>query len=114
MVYHSTLHSQIVIEYITSLLLHRYLSKYKLTEQTDNIGEFIHHLSCQIGTKRINGEVDVDNAARVFLRDYREGLLGRFTLDDISEGSLEEWFLRKDESSVEDEESKGLNPLEAH
>ena len=59
--------------------------RFKLTEPLSNDG---HELLSVIGKKRgcirSGGVLDVDRAAKMILTEFREGKIGRITLDELN------------------------------
>jgi ribosome biogenesis GTPase A len=54
-------------------------------EATGDPQEDLKAVGARLGCLRTGGEVDMQKAAILFLRDYRNGRLGRYTLEGPSE-----------------------------
>ncbi|KAJ2789473.1 Mitochondrial GTPase 1, partial [Coemansia guatemalensis] len=65
-----------------------------IEEPTDDISDLLQMLGKKIGALRRGGEVDIDKTIHYFLRTFRQGKFGRVCLDDLDEGSVEEFFQR--------------------
>ncbi|PIA14996.1 GTPase [Coemansia reversa NRRL 1564] len=65
-----------------------------IEEPTDDISYLLQMLGKKIGALRRGGEVDIDKTIHFFLRTFRQGKFGRVCLDDLDEGSVEEFFQR--------------------
>lgn len=74
----------------------RYVTRYGLTKPNDEIQEVLHHIAIRnhqyqtrkilTGTgNRIIKIPDYENSAAVMLKDFREGHLGRFILDEFNQ-----------------------------
>ncbi len=57
------------------------LERYKLEELSPDAVEVLAQIGKKRGCLVKGGEVDMETAARVFIKDYREGRLGRITLE---------------------------------
>ncbi|KAI9599584.1 putative GTPase [Syncephalis fuscata] len=69
-----------------------YTDLFGLDRPTDNVQELLACTVARIGAVRKGGEADSAAAAMYILRKYREGRLGRFTLDGFDEATLKEYF----------------------
>ncbi|KAI8053049.1 mitochondrial GTPase 1 [Syncephalis plumigaleata] len=69
-----------------------YVNLFGLQQPTDNVYTLLTQTASRIGAVRRGGEVDTSAAAMYILRKYREGRLGRFTLDDFDNDSLKKYF----------------------
>jgi ribosome biogenesis GTP-binding protein YlqF len=61
-------------------------------EPTNNVNELLEGVAKRIGAVVKGGEMDLTMAAKFFLKHYRTGKLGQFTLDDVSPKGLETFF----------------------
>jgi ribosome biogenesis GTPase A len=61
-------------------------------EPTNNVDELLQGVAKRIGAVVKGGEMDLTMAAKFFLKHYRTGKLGQFTLDDVSPKGLETFF----------------------
>lgn len=52
-------------------------------QRTDSLAEFLDSLAFRLGALRKGGERDIDTALTFLLKHFREGKLGRWTLDDV-------------------------------
>ncbi|KAF7725521.1 Mitochondrial GTPase [Apophysomyces ossiformis] len=59
---------------------------------TNDVHELLEGVARRIGAIVKGGELDLNMAAKFFLKQYRTGKLGRFTLDDVDALSLEKFF----------------------
>eukprot|EP00160_Parvularia_atlantis_P022171 Unigene98_Nuclearia_a/m.314 Unigene98_Nuclearia_a/g.314 ORF Unigene98_Nuclearia_a/g.314 Unigene98_Nuclearia_a/m.314 type:complete len:345 (+) Unigene98_Nuclearia_a:27-1061(+) len=71
-----------------------YLAPCGLREPSDDITVVLTALSRRVGAVLRQGEPDLDLAARHFLTSYREGRLGRYTLDVLTPDTLAAAFRR--------------------
>lgn len=71
-----------------------YASWFKLPneEPTNDVDQLLRSVARRIGAVLKGGELDLTMAAKFFLKHYRTGKLGQFTLDDCSPESLETFF----------------------
>lgn len=71
-----------------------YASWFKLpdNEPTNNMDILLRGVARRIGAVIKGGELDMTMAAKFFLKHYRTGKLGQFTLDDVSPEALETFF----------------------
>ncbi|CAO3611639.1 unnamed protein product [Mucor hiemalis] len=71
-----------------------YASWFKLPneEPTNNVDELLKGVARRVGAVLKGGELDLTMAAKFFLKHYRTGKLGQFTLDDCSPEALETFF----------------------
>lgn len=70
---------------------------------TNDVLVWLRAVAKKTGKLLKGGEADVEAAAIWMLGRYRKGLLGRFILDDVKEGALEEWI--QGEGKVEESET---------
>jgi len=70
---------------------------------TNDVHAWLQAVAKKTGKLMKGGEPDVEAAATWMLGRYRKGLLGRFILDDIGEGALDEWI--KGEGRTEESET---------
>ncbi|KAI9483057.1 MAG: P-loop containing nucleoside triphosphate hydrolase protein [Benjaminiella poitrasii] len=61
-------------------------------QPTNSIDDLLKGVAKRIGAIAKGGELDLTLAAKFFLKQYRAGKLGQFTLDDVSPASLEHFF----------------------
>ncbi|KAA8907438.1 P-loop containing nucleoside triphosphate hydrolase protein [Sphaerosporella brunnea] len=59
---------------------------------TNNVLDFLRNAAMRTGKLVKGGEPDYDAVAIWLIARYRAGLLGRFILDEVKEGGLEEWL----------------------
>lgn len=52
-------------------------------KRTDSLADFLDSLAFRLGALRKGGERDIDTALNFLLKQFREGKLGRWTLDDV-------------------------------
>jgi ribosome biogenesis GTPase A len=65
---------------------------YRLPEPTNDIDALLEGVARRIGAVVKGGELDPTMAAKFFLKQYRTGKLGRYTLDDLSPASIHSFF----------------------
>ncbi|RKP25239.1 P-loop containing nucleoside triphosphate hydrolase protein [Syncephalis pseudoplumigaleata] len=70
----------------------RYVNLFGLECPTDDVHTLLARTAARIGAVRRGGETDTSAAAMYILRKYREGRLGRFTLDSFDEATLGSYF----------------------
>lgn len=56
-------------------------SRYKLTELNEGMPELLNQIGAKRGMLQAGGVVDELKAAQLILKEFREGILGRYTLD---------------------------------
>ncbi|KAI8978561.1 P-loop containing nucleoside triphosphate hydrolase protein [Pilobolus umbonatus] len=61
-------------------------------QPTNDINELLEGVAKRIGAIVKGGELDLTMAAKFFIKQYRTGKLGQYTLDDVSPKALEEFF----------------------
>ncbi|RIA85692.1 P-loop containing nucleoside triphosphate hydrolase protein [Glomus cerebriforme] len=69
-----------------------YVEKFKLSGPTDDINFLLPAISKRIGALQKHGEYNLKTAATFFIKQYRNGKYGKYTLDDISIDSLYNYF----------------------
>jgi len=70
---------------------------------TNDVLVWLEAVARKTGKLMKGGEPDLEAAATWMLGRYRKGMLGRFILDDVKEGALEEWI--KGQGKVEESET---------
>ncbi|ORZ24090.1 P-loop containing nucleoside triphosphate hydrolase protein [Absidia repens] len=89
---------QVMVDYILYELNRRhaydYCSWYRLPDQqpTNDIDLLLHSVARRIGAVVKGGHLDLTMAAKFFLKQFRLGKLGRYTLDDVSPAALDTFF----------------------
>lgn len=87
---------QVMVDYILFELNRRnaydYCSWYRMDEPTNNVDELLDGVARRIGAIVKGGHLDMTMAAKFFLKQFRLGKLGRYTLDDISPPALDAFF----------------------
>ncbi|KAG0166523.1 Mitochondrial GTPase [Apophysomyces sp. BC1015] len=68
-----------------------YASWYRI-EPTNDVHQLLEGVARRIGAIVKGGELDLNMAAKFFLKQYRMGKFGRFTLDDVEPSALETFF----------------------
>lgn len=58
-------------------------------EATNDISTVLYAIGKKRGKLAKGGEVDMDSAARAFIQDYRDGVFGSFSLDEVFPGALQ-------------------------
>ncbi|PHZ15855.1 GTPase [Rhizopus microsporus ATCC 52813] len=71
---------------------HDYVNWFKLERPTNDVNELLEGVARRIGAIVKGGELDLTMAAKFFLKQYRTGKLGQFTLDDVSPEALDTFF----------------------
>ncbi|CAG8504355.1 3543_t:CDS:2 [Ambispora gerdemannii] len=69
-----------------------YVEKFKLPGPTDDINILLQAIGKRIGALQKGGAVDLNNSAMFFVKQYRQGKYGRYTLDDVSPEGIEAHF----------------------
>ncbi|KAI8080273.1 P-loop containing nucleoside triphosphate hydrolase protein [Gilbertella persicaria] len=69
-----------------------YVDWFKLTEPTNDVHVLLQGVAKRIGAVAKGGQMDLTMAAKFFLKHYRTGKLGQYTLDDVSPEALEAFF----------------------
>ncbi|CDS06386.1 hypothetical protein LRAMOSA08914 [Lichtheimia ramosa] len=69
-----------------------YTSYFGLSEPTNDIHVLLEAVARRIGAVVKGGELDLTMASKFLLKQYRQGKLGRFTLDDIEPDTLQAFF----------------------
>jgi len=64
-----------------------------LPEPTDDITVLLPAIARRIGALQKGREYDLDQAATFFLKYYRTGKFGRYTLDDVTPDILQKYLL---------------------
>lgn len=59
-------------------------------EPTNDIHVLLDKIAARIGKVKKGGHMDMDSAAVFFVNKYRDGTLGRFILDEVRPGALEQ------------------------
>ncbi|KAG0236046.1 Mitochondrial GTPase [Actinomortierella wolfii] len=77
----------------------RYVQLYNVREPTDDIREFLPQVAKYIGALKKGGEYNLPLAAQFLLKQYRQGKLGRHTLDDLSPESLQQYLTRSEDDN---------------
>ncbi|KAI8365874.1 P-loop containing nucleoside triphosphate hydrolase protein [Choanephora cucurbitarum] len=89
---------QVMVDYLLYRLnqfgAYDYASWFKLPEEqpTNDVNHLLEGVAKRIGAISKGGEMDLTMAAKFFLKHYRTGKLGQFTLDDVSPETLNEFF----------------------
>lgn len=78
-------------------------------EPTNDVNVLLLHVARRIGAVVKGGELDLNAAARFFIKHYRDGKLGKFTLDDLREEALEEFFVRGSSPDPERKAGEGMS-----
>ncbi|CAG8509308.1 10694_t:CDS:1, partial [Racocetra fulgida] len=73
-----------------------YVEKFKLSHPTDSIEVLLPEISKRIGALQKHGEYDLNKSAQFFIKQYRNGKYGRYTLDDVSPEGLKAYFTNDD------------------
>lgn len=73
---------------------YNYAKWFKLPNEqpTNNVDELLKSVAKRIGAVVKGGEYDLTMAAKFFIKHYRTGKLGQFTLDNVDPDSLEAFF----------------------
>ncbi|KAF9167334.1 Mitochondrial GTPase [Actinomortierella ambigua] len=95
-------------EVIVDYLLYRlnqeqdfgYVQMYNLQEPTDDVREFLPQVAKYIGALKKGGEYNLPLAAQFLLKQYRQGKLGRHTLDNLSPEFLEQFLTRSEDDDL--------------
>ncbi|KAF0488211.1 P-loop containing nucleoside triphosphate hydrolase protein [Gigaspora margarita] len=69
-----------------------YVEKFKLSHPTDSIEFLLPEISKRIGALQKYGEYDLNKSAIFFIKQFRNGKYGRYTLDDVSPEGLKTYF----------------------
>lgn len=76
----------VIAEYLLYILNarenRRYLEVYEMSERTDKLQNLLPKIAEKTGQMQ-NGTMNLVNTIGIFLRHYRTGLFGRFSLDEI-------------------------------
>ncbi|KAI8086445.1 P-loop containing nucleoside triphosphate hydrolase protein [Halteromyces radiatus] len=89
---------QIMVDYILYELNRRqaydYSSWYRLPDNqpTNDVNDLLTGVAHRIGAVVKGGELDMTMAAKFFLKQFRLGKLGRYTLDDVTPNALDDFF----------------------
>ncbi|KAI7907757.1 P-loop containing nucleoside triphosphate hydrolase protein [Cokeromyces recurvatus] len=89
---------QIMVDYLLYRLnnfeAYNYATWFNLPnhQPTNDVNELLEGVAKRIGAIVKGGELDLNMAAKFFLKYYRTGKLGQFTLDDVSPQSLDKFF----------------------
>ncbi|KAI8337809.1 P-loop containing nucleoside triphosphate hydrolase protein [Blakeslea trispora] len=89
---------QVMVDYLLYRLnqfgAYDYASWFKLPEEqpTNDVYHLLESVARRIGAVSKGGEMDLTMAAKFFLKHYRTGKLGQFTLDDVSPEALDAFF----------------------
>ncbi|KAK0633241.1 P-loop containing nucleoside triphosphate hydrolase protein [Immersiella caudata] len=67
-----------------------YQDKFCKGEATNDVHEFLKGVALRTGKLRKGGEVSLEGAAEWVVQEWRRGGLGKFVLDEVSEGTLRE------------------------
>lgn len=78
-----------------------YVEKFRLPGPTDDVNVLLPAISKRIGALHKHGEYDIQQAAMFFIKQYRLGKYGRYTLDDVSAEGLRNYFEEEDNPSKE-------------
>ncbi|KAJ4147730.1 hypothetical protein LMH87_002237 [Akanthomyces muscarius] len=83
------IHDEILADYLLYTMNRRDPTLYKrYCEPTNDIGEFLTAVAKKDGKLRTGGVPNIPEAAARVLSQWREGKLGRYVLDDLSETSI--------------------------
>ncbi|KAI9498683.1 P-loop containing nucleoside triphosphate hydrolase protein [Zychaea mexicana] len=69
-----------------------YMSYYNMAEPTNDINVLLEAVAKRIGAVVKGGELDMTMASKFLLKQYRQGKLGRYTLDDTTPEALDAFF----------------------
>ncbi|ORX90837.1 P-loop containing nucleoside triphosphate hydrolase protein [Basidiobolus meristosporus CBS 931.73] len=69
-----------------------YVDMFKMSEPTDDISVVLPAVAKRIGALHKGAEPDLTAGARYFIKQYRDGKFGRYTLDDCSPSALDRFF----------------------
>ncbi|CAJ0916203.1 11611_t:CDS:2 [Entrophospora sp. SA101] len=69
-----------------------YVENYKLKGNTDDINQLLPSIAKRIGALHKQGEYDLRHAASFFIKQYRDGKFGNYTLDDVETEAINEFF----------------------
>ncbi|CAI2186418.1 10567_t:CDS:2 [Funneliformis geosporum] len=72
-----------------------YVEKFKLSGPTDDINFLLPAISKRIGALQKYGEFDLRTAAMFFIKQYRDGKYGKYSLDDVTIDTLNNYFLNE-------------------
>ncbi|CAG8622206.1 53_t:CDS:2 [Paraglomus brasilianum] len=88
---------EIMADYLLWRLNHfsnfSYVDFFHLPEPTDDITVLLPAIARRIGALQKGREYDLDQAATFFLKYYRTGKFGRYTLDDVTPDILQKYLL---------------------
>ncbi len=76
-----------LLNYLKTEYPHALLEKYKFISLADSAEDLLKQLGQQRGFLQIGGLIDLEKTATAFLRDFRQGKLGRITLEKPVFGS---------------------------
>ncbi|KAG1142277.1 hypothetical protein G6F37_009374 [Rhizopus arrhizus] len=71
---------------------HGYVDWFRLGQPTNDVNELLEGVARRVGAVVKGGQFDLTMAAKFFLKQYRTGKLGQFTLDDVSPEALDAFF----------------------
>ncbi|KAG2216628.1 hypothetical protein INT45_001834 [Circinella minor] len=88
---------QVMVDYLLYELNKRhqydhYMSYYNMSEPTNNVNILLESAAKRIGAMSKGGELDLNMASKFILKQYRQGKMGQYTLDDTSPESLDTFF----------------------
>ncbi|CAG8546976.1 12496_t:CDS:2 [Acaulospora colombiana] len=83
-----------------------YVEKFKLSGPTDDIHSLLPAIAKHIGALHKYGEYNLQQSSMFFIKQYRNGKYGRYTLDDVSPEGLVSYFEREDDPEKEAPMSK--------
>lgn len=84
----------------------RYLQLYNIAEATNSIDDVLESVAMKYKMTIFDGmktRINNTQAARRFVLDFRDGLLGTLTLDPCSNLALEHWASGEDHNESDDE-----------
>jgi mitochondrial GTPase 1 len=70
-----------------------YVDFFHLPGPTDDISVLLPAIARRIGALQKGSEYDLDQAATFFLKYYRTGKFGQYTLDDVIPSELQKYLL---------------------
>jgi len=83
----SIVSSEILADYLLHILNNFKSNEYAKVLQVnpqDNIDKLLQGIAIKYNFKQVGNSYDRESAARLFIKKYRLGAYGRFTLDDIT------------------------------
>lgn len=78
-----------------------YTSYFRMPEPTNDIHVLLKAVAKRIGAVLKGGELDMNLASKFLLKMYRQGKLGRYTLDDLDQDNIEQFFDRVQTPNLE-------------